>query len=271
MAKNKSKIGLALGSGGARGLAHIGVIKVLEKNNIPIDFIAGGSIGALIGAHYALFKDIEKLENLVLSSDWRTAFKIFDPSLNGGFIAGKKIENLFLDWFENKKFKDLKIPFLAVATDLVTGKEVDIKRGSLAKAVRASISVPAIFQPVKYGKYLLSDAGISNPLPDERVREMGADFVVAVNLDAKSFGVSFKKENATIGMVSMRALNIMRYYLAKYSTHTADMVLEPNVKQKIDLVGWNQFFDTEKSKQIIQSGVNIANKHISKLKKILKK
>ncbi len=268
--KKQQKIGLALGSGGARGLAHIGVIKVLEENNIPIDFIAGSSIGALIGAHYALYKDIKKTEELAMKADWHISLKLFDPVLKGGLIAGKKIEILFKEWFKNKKFNDLQIPFTAVATDLLTGQEVDINSGNLTRAIRASISVPVIFQPVKYGHKILADGGLSNPLPDNIVRHMGANIVIAVNLDTEYFEDGFNGKRITLTTTSIRALNIMRYHLAKNYTKTADIVLKPKINNKIGIIGWNQFFNTKKSQQIIKSGSNIANKFLTQIKKYYK-
>ncbi len=181
------KIGLALGIGGAKGLAHIGVIKVLEKNNIPINFIAGSSIGALIGAHYAIFKDIKKIEEIVLTTNWRTSFNLFDPTLKGGFIKGNKVEKLMDSWFNGKDFNDIQIPLSVVTTDLITGQEININSGDFLKAVRSSLSVPTIFKPVKYKEHLLVDGGLSNPVPDDLARRMGADIVIVVNLDNDYF------------------------------------------------------------------------------------
>ena len=270
MSKKQAKIGLVLGSGGAKGLAHIGVIKTLEKNNIPIDYIAGSSIGALIGAHYAAYKDIEKLEKLALSASWRTGLKLFDPTFKGGFIEGRKIELLFEDWFRGVNFNNLKIPFVAVATDLTTGQTVNIKSGNIVKAIRASISVPAVFKPVKYQGKLLADGGLSNPLPNNIVRDMGAHIVIAVNLDTRRPEKNLNKKYLTLANVSMRALNIMRYYLAKNCLKEADIVLEPKINGEIGLIGWNQFFNSNKAKQIITGGVDVTNKYLPQIKKLIK-
>ncbi len=263
----RKKIGLVLGSGGAKGLAHIGVIKILEKEKIPIDFIAGSSIGALVGAHYAIYKDIKKLEKLALSVNWKTAFKIFDPSFKG--IEGVKVQKLLNKWYGNRKFSDLKIPLVVVATDLLTGEELDIKSGNLAKAIRASMSVPAVFTPVKYQKRLLADGGLSNPLPVNIVKKMGADIIIAVNLDSNKFEDDFDKKSLSIPMVSLRALNIVRYNLSKQSARFSDVLLEPKIRSKIGLIGWNQFFDIKKNKKIIDSGKKIAEQNILEIKKFL--
>ena len=164
MASSKRlKIGLALGSGGAKGLAHIGVLKTLEANNIPIDFIAGSSIGSLIGAHYAAHKDTKKLEDIVLNFNRSKGFQLFDPTWRGGFIKGKKAEHFIEELLEGATFDKLQIPYAAVSTDMNTAGTVIFRHGDIIKAIRTSISVPAIFQPVFYQKRLLADGGLSNP------------------------------------------------------------------------------------------------------------
>ncbi len=268
MIKKQPKIGLVLGSGGAKGLAHIGVIKTLEKNNIPIDYIAGSSIGALVGAHYAAHKDIKKLEKLALGASWRTGLKLFDPTFKGGFIEGKKIELLFEDWFHGVNFNNLKIPFVAVATDLTTGRTVNIKSGNIVKAIRASISVPAVFKPVRYQGKLLADGGLSNPLPNNVVRNMGADIVITVNLDLRRPEKNLNKKYLTLANVSMRTLNIMRYYLAKNCLKEADIIIEPKINGEIGLIGWNQFFNSHKAKQIINNGIQATKKSLPQIKKL---
>jgi NTE family protein len=268
--KNKKiKIGLALGSGGAKGLSHVGVIKELAKNNIPIDYIAGTSIGALVGAHYALYKDVEKLEKLAISTRWRDSIKLFDPTIGSGVITGKKIENLINDWLDNQGFDSLKIPFTAVATDLSTGREVDMQTGKLARAVRASISVPVVFEPVKHDDRILADGGLCNPLPDDIVRQMGADKVVAVNLDTGYFENNLETDKMNLPSTSMRALNIMRYHLATNGARTADIILEPKANGDIGLIGWSQFFDQEKSEKIIKNGADTVLDNLSEIKNLL--
>ena len=117
----RPKIGLALGSGGPKGLAHIGVIKVLEENNIPIDFMAGSSIGAMVGGFYAAGLSIKEIEKIALSVNWRRVFSIlFDPHLKQGLIGGEKLKTFIGDYINGKKFEDCKIPFVVVATDLKT-------------------------------------------------------------------------------------------------------------------------------------------------------
>lgn len=272
--KNKKnlKIGLALGSGGAKGLLHIGVIKVLRDNNIPIDYIAGSSIGALVGAFYAIDKDINKLEKIALEATWKTGLSIIDPTLNGGLVKGERLENLIRTWIaEDLDFSDLKIPLAVVATDLITGEEINIKQGNIVKAVRASLSVPIVFQPIKYKNKLLADGGLSNPLPGDVVRAMGADLVITVNLDNTYFKDDLDyalNENINLTKVPIRALSILRYHLAKNSLKTADILIEPDIGE-IGLVGWSKFFDSKEVKKIIRIGEKETIKALPKIKKFM--
>jgi NTE family protein len=183
--KKKKKIGLALGSGAAKGLAHIGVIKALEEKNVHIDMIAGSSIGAIVGACYAMTGSIRDIEALVLKVDWKKLTKLLDPNIAlffKGVMYGKKVKDFLKTIIGDVEFKDLKIPLAVVATDADTGEEVVIDKGSVLDAVRASISIPGIFTPVKYGNRFLMDGGVINPVPVSVVKNMGADFIIACNV-----------------------------------------------------------------------------------------
>jgi len=183
--RRHKKIGLALGGGAARGLAHIGVLKALVGNNVPIDMIAGTSIGALVGACFAKDGEINTLEEIVLNIDWRQLALLLDPNLallKKGFIHGEKIKELLCSVIGDIEFKDLKIPLRVIATDVITGKEVVIDSGSVTEAVRASISIPVIFTPVKFENKFLVDGSIVNPVPVDIVRNMGAEFIIACNV-----------------------------------------------------------------------------------------
>ena len=154
---NNLKIGLALSGGAAKGLAHIGVIKALEEAGIKIDYIAGSSMGALVGAAYASGVPIDTLEKIAINTDWKTSMKLFIPGLStSGLINGKKVENFLYKLYDDKRIEDLPIPFAATASDIDTGKLCVINKGSLLNAVRASISIPIVFTPVKYKDMLLS-------------------------------------------------------------------------------------------------------------------
>ena len=220
----RPKIGLALGSGGARGLAHIGIIKVLEKNNIPIDFIAGSSMGAMIGGFYAMQKNIKALEKVALSTTWRQVFSIlFDPSFKQGLVDGEKVEKFIKNNINGENFEDCKINFVAVATDLKTGKIVILDKGKIVPAIRASISIPLIFNPTKIDNKILLDGGLSAPVPAEIVKNMGADIVIAVNLDKHYYK---KEQKLTWYNIANSSLDILRYHLAHLSAKGADIVIE---------------------------------------------
>lgn len=267
--KKNKKVGLALGGGGVKGLAHIGVIKVLEQNKIPIDYITGTSIGAMIGGHYAAHKDIAMLEDLAIdSSNWKLGLSLMDPDIKGGFLRGEKVEKYISDMFKGVTFENLKIPFCAVATDLRTGLEIDINSGDIVKAVRASIAVPPIFKPVNYKGMLLSDGGLCNPVPDNLVQEMGADIVIAVNLDQLRVEEKFTG-NKPIMDISIRSLNILRYYLSQYCLQEADVIIEPNIDEP-GLVGFDKFFSKEKVLETIKIGEEAAKREVGKIKKLLR-
>jgi NTE family protein len=177
------KIGLALGSGSARGWAHIGVIKALTEAGIHVDYVAGTSVGAVVGAVYASGR-IDSFKDVVLQLDWKKIAFFLDVVFpKSGLIDGNKIAEFIRSHVEEKNIEDLSLPFCAVSTDLATGNEVIIKDGDIIEAVRASISVPGVFTPVRKNGAILVDGGLVNPVPVSVVREMGADLVIAVDLN----------------------------------------------------------------------------------------
>lgn len=185
----KPKVGLTLGSGAARGLSHIGVVKALIEKNVRIDMISGTSMGALVGAHLAHYGTISGLEESTLAVDFKNLLRLADPDfflLFKGFVAGNKVEEFLKMIIGDVEFKDLKIPLWVVASDIRTGEEVIINEGSVVKAVRASISMPVVFTPFQYLNRILVDGGISNPLPVDVLRRAGAQFVIASNVLRKS-------------------------------------------------------------------------------------
>jgi NTE family protein len=179
----RPKIGLALGSGSARGLAHLGVIRAIEDAGIEVDFIAGTSMGALIGAIYAAGK-LDELEASFRDFDWKKSASFFDVVLpKSGLLDGAKVSQLVRAHIHADTIEMLPKLFAAVATDIVSGEEVVIRSGDVIEAVRASISVPGIFTPVRSNGHILVDGGLTNPVPVSAVRAMGADIVIAVDLN----------------------------------------------------------------------------------------
>ncbi|GAK57437.1 hypothetical protein U27_04404 [Candidatus Vecturithrix granuli] len=182
----RKKLGLALGSGSARGFSHIGVIRVLEAAQIPIDCIAGTSIGAIVGAFYAAGK-LEHYEEFSRQLAWKEILNfMLDPLLPvSGLLSGKKLERFFDSFLQDQNIEDFALPFAAIAADVVTGEEVILTRGNAVKAIRASMSLPGIFTPVYLQDRFLVDGGIVSPVPVHAARTLGADVVIAVNLAAE--------------------------------------------------------------------------------------
>lgn len=181
-------IGLALGSGSARGWAHIGVIRVLTEWGIKPDIICGCSIGALVGGAYAAGR-LDDLEAWLLTLKRKDVIGFFDVSLmSGGLISGEKLMGVFRKSIGDPHIESLPIPFSAIATELETGRETWLRSGSVLDAVRASISMPGIFTPVRIHDRWLVDGGLINPVPVSTCRAMGADIVIAVNMNGSLLG-----------------------------------------------------------------------------------
>ena len=260
----KGKIGLALGGGAARGLAHIGVLEVLEKEGIPIDMIAGTSAGAAIGALYAQGKHASQIKDLALNMGWKQLVSLVDLALpRSGFIEGMRIKNLLKSIIGDIEFSDLRIPLACVTTDIRSGEEVVISQGSVLEGVRASISIPVIFTAVKWQDRYLVDGGLINPVPVSTVREMGADFIIAVNVipdigDRTQRPQEFKAPG--IFHVMLQSIYIATYSLVRSSLEGADIVIEPQVTH----IGYGDF---HRVRDCISQGELAAQKLIPKIKK----
>lgn len=191
----KPKIGLALGGGSARGWAHIGVLRALHDAGISPDLVCGCSIGAFVGAAYA-DGDLNALEHWVSGLTWTDVVGLLDVSFAGGLLKGDKLIGFFERYFVDKDFSALPLPFACVATDLASGREVWLREGSVAAAVRASIALPGLFAPVVREGRLLVDGGLVNPVPVSLCRALGADIVIAVDLGSDIVGSSLKHDPA---------------------------------------------------------------------------
>jgi NTE family protein len=177
------KIGLALGSGSARGLAHIGVVRAIQEAGLEISAVAGTSMGAVVGASFAA-GGINELRDKFLEFDWKRVVSLLDPVFpRSGLIDGQKIADFVRTQVPASRIEDLAIPFAAVAVDLTSGKEVVARTGDLVEAVRASIAVPGILTPVRADGGILVDGGLINPVPVSVARAMGADLVIGVDLN----------------------------------------------------------------------------------------
>ena len=178
----RRSIGIALGAGGARGLAHIGVLKALTRAGIPIDAIAGTSSGALVGAAYAAGQ-LENFEERVRALEWTDVAAMWDPIWpRSGLMSGKRAADRLSGFIGDWKIQDLAIPFAAVSVDLMTGDEILIERGKVADAIRASISIPGVFVPHREGQRMLVDGAVRNPVPVSALDHFDVDLRIAVNL-----------------------------------------------------------------------------------------
>lgn len=223
------KFGLTLGSGGARGIAHIGFLKALDENGIKPDYICGCSMGSIVGACYAsgmtpdqMYETAKKLKLYQL-----IALDPF-PYNNKGFAQGSKMEKILTKILGNITFDDLKIPFSCVSYDLLAGEIIWHTKGSVVKAIRASSNIPILFEPMKDGDRLLVDGGLSERVPINFTRKMGADLVIAVDVLGD---VRPTKEIKNLVALVMRATDIMEYTVAKYKKEEekADMLLTVDI------------------------------------------
>ncbi len=290
VAKEKSKVGLALGGGGARGLAHIGVLKVLERENIPIDLITGTSMGAIIGGVYALKKDISAIEKIAEKyskisefnidfsfgekekkdkpfflkkmSDFLKRSYMLNLELRRKYINdGEGVKKIIKDLVGGKAFTDTKIPFAAVAADLVRGEKIIIKKGKLFDALLASASIPGMFPPVILDRKILVDGGIVDVVPIEAAQSLGANFVIAVSV---SQTIKKRVEFNNAVEIFFRSDSITSAELRKLQLSFADVVITP----KVGRFHWSDF---SKPEQCVREGEIAAQNAILELKKKLKK
>jgi len=217
------RIGLALGGGAAKGFAHIGVIKVLEANGLKPDVVAGTSAGSVVGAMYAGGMDAFALQEHAVALD---AASIRDLRLfSGGLVQGQKLQDHVNTQVGNRPIERLGRPFAAVATQLETGKRMVFTRGNVGQAVRASSSIPGVFEAVPIGRYTYVDGGLVSPVPVDAARDLGADLVIAVDISSKAGGTA---PGSLLGNVN-QSITIMGQRLGALELARADVVIRPNV------------------------------------------
>ncbi|MBX6395762.1 MAG: patatin-like phospholipase family protein [Alicyclobacillaceae bacterium] len=247
-------IGLALGGGAVRGLAHVGVFKVFKYYDIPVHFIAGTSMGGAIGGLVAAGIDIEEIEDFILSYPW---YRLVDLGVGkGGIMAGNRLRSALMELLKQKgledaKIEDLPVPFRAVSVDLVKGRTYIWERGRLISAIRATTSIPGIFAPVPHQGMVLVDGGVLNNLPADVPRQAGIDRVVAVDVEREH------EERAPRNMwdVLYRSYSIMAVALRRANLRHADLVLRPEVGHILSL-------DLTKMKECIEAGEKEALQHV---------
>ena len=255
----KRKVGLALGSGGARGLAHIGVLEVLEKEGIPIDMIAGTSIGALVGALYAQGKGIEELKALAMELGTRRLSFLLDPALpKSGLLRGRRVTETLKSVIGDLEFSDLGMPFACVAADIDSGEEVVIREGLVWEGVRASGSIPVLFAVAKRGGRYLVDGSLVNPVPVNVLRDMGAEYIIAVSLTPHRHIEGAKEPG--IFSIMMQVLYISSYRIIRVCLNEADIVVVPQV-------GHIAHGDFHRVEDCVLQGVLAAQASIAEIKK----
>lgn len=253
-----AKIAVVLGGGGSKGFAHIGVLKVLEAQKIPIHMVVGTSAGSLVGSLYASGKSAFELQAIALKMDKDNVIDYDWKVWSGGLIKGDKLENFINANVKNTPIEKLKIPYYAVATNIATGEEAVFDRGNTGMAVRASCSVPAVFHPLKIGSNTYVDGGVVSPVPVDAARRNGADIVIAVDI---SGGLN---KNVPDGIMDTmkKSVNIMYSKIAEYQIKNADIVIRPDVRD----IGST---DMDKFNEAIFEGEKAATLKIPELQKII--
>jgi NTE family protein len=285
---SRPKIALVFEGGGALGFAHIGVIEWIEAHHIPVDYVAGTSMGGLVGGLYASGMSPQEIADFVGGINWQAVLsgqvpfpalsyrrkedKLAFPNrlefglkhgfslpsgLNSGSAVGLLLDEKMLPYYDLKDFDDLPIPFRCVATDMTTGKEHVFKDGSLAQAMRSTMSIPGVFAPVEHGTQVYSDGGAVNNLPVSVARAMGADIVIAVYLDTGPFN---KASLSSLVGVAGRNVEIM------ISANELNSMKDANILLKADVSKFTSS-DFEKSAEIIPQGVKVAQEHAADLEK----
>ncbi|MFD2911162.1 patatin-like phospholipase family protein [Jeotgalibacillus terrae] len=223
--KVNPKIGLALGSGGSRGFAHLGVLKVLERENIKIEYVAGSSMGSLVGALYCAGQSIEDLERLADTFRSKYFMDLTVPKM--GFIAGEKFRQFVKLFTHGKKIEELNIPLSIIATDIVNAEKVIFTSGPIDRAVRASTAIPGIFVPEKIDGKLLVDGGVIDRVPASVAKDMGADLVIGVDVSQ----VKKHAEINTIYDVIIQSIDILQTEIVHLKMTGADILISPKVEQ----------------------------------------
>ena len=256
--KKYKKIGLALGGGGARGFALIGVIKAFEEENIKFDYIAGTSIGSVVGAmmsYGVLSSQMEEIAKTIKVKDIRTSKIPFMPSSTEG------IENIVIRTMGDINVEDLKTPFCAVAVDMISGNEVDITHGRLCKALAGSCAVPTVFNAVNFEDKLLFDGGLQNTIPADVLRKLGCDAVVAIDINSTRGNGAKSTKYLDLLMASIDVMmksNAIKGYL------NADIMVKPDLKRF-------RASKTDGMMEMIEEGYKATKEMMPKIKELFRK
>ena len=255
--KPEAVIGLALGGGASKGFAHIGIIKVLKENNIPVKVVTGTSAGSIVGSLYASGMSPDRLE---LEAEILGKTDLVDLTLSSsGFIKGEKLQNYINQKVGNRPIQQLPIKFAAVATDFESGKAVAFNRGNVGQAVRASASIPNVFQPTMIGGRRYVDGGLSQPVPVSAAKKQGANFIIAVDISARPV------KNVNQGFFSYldQTFNVMSIPLLQHELGQANVVIKPQVLEMGSIGGFDQ------KRRAIQLGEEAARAALPEIKRKL--
>ena len=255
--KPKATVALALGGGASKGFAHIGIIKVLKENNIPIKIVTGTSAGSIVGSMYASGMSPDRLE---LEAEILGKTDLVDLTLStSGFIKGEKLQNYINRKVGNRPMQQFPIKFAAVATDFESGKPVVFNVGNAGQAVRASASIPNVFQPVVIGSRKYVDGGLSQPVPVSAAKKLGANFIIAVDISARP------AQNVSQGMFSYldQTFNVMSQTALRQELGQANVVIKPQVLELGSVGGFDQ------KQRAIQLGEQAARAALPEIKRKL--
>jgi len=253
---DRPRIGVALGGGFARGIAHIGVLRVLEESNIPVDLLAGTSVGALVGSAYAAGTALSELEYQGMLTHFRDFGRWTISRM--GMATNERLETYLRRFTSVRTFEELKIPLAIVATDIITGQTVYFTAGELARPLRASCAFPGLFLPVEYDGRILVDGFLTEAVPTEALRHMGADVVIAVHLDP---GQPDQRPKNTIEVIS-RSFSIIQDQAPQHWVRYADIILRPEVKE----IHWDDF---QRTPDLVAAGVAAAQLALPEIKAAL--
>lgn len=246
------KVGLAMGGGAALGAAHIGVLKALEEHGQQIDFVSGTSIGAMIGAFYSFGLEVEQIEEIAVNLKWLDVSSLSISKM--GLLSNKKLGNLIRKHLGTVNIEDAPTPLAITATDLASGNKVVFKEGDLATAVMASTCVPGIFIPVETDGKMLVDGGLVENVPVESLRGMGAEKIIAVDINAMRL---YKKPDDIIEVIT-NALDIAIENLSKTTKADVDLLIRPKLSSFSRTVD-----DPEKLRELIDKGYQAAKHKLS--------
>jgi NTE family protein len=249
---SNDSIGLALGGGSVLGAAHIGVLRAIAEMNIPIKYVAGTSIGSFVGSLFSFGKNWEEIKEIALELDW---LDISSMSLSQfSLFSNKRIEEIFNKYIGDVHIEDAKIPLTIVVTDISQGERVVLKKGKLAEAVMASTCLPGIFKPIELDDRMLVDGGLTENVPVLAVQEMGAKYVIGVDLNAK---FNFKKPGNILELL-MNSVQLALMTASRLQTEKSDLVITPDVSEF-------NMYDTSQVPELIDKGYEEAKKALKKV------